>query len=303
LCFPFFSASPVRHWNLKYGPRYISYANLPLIYAFDFVQPASFEIGENITIVSKFTFSTSHAADSGAIKTPATLTSSYHRYNKLIFDHDHTRPSQSKSKVVVTVNDLSEGYPDLETDESYSLVVGFGDNEPIKLNANTIYGALRGLETLSQLISFDFIGKVFFIPGTPIVIKDKPRYKHRGILVDTSRHFQPIASIRSTIDAMSYVKLNVLHWHIVDIESFPFESKTYPNLWLGAYSNQERYSQSDVVELVEYARQRGVKVMQTHRFANDLHHLLTHSLTQLTHPLTHSLTHPLTYLLTYLVTH
>lgn len=46
-----------------------------------------------------------------------------------------------------------------------------------------------------------------------------------------------------------------------DSQSFPFESITHPKLWDAAYSAQERYTQLDVAEVVEYARVRGVRVM------------------------------------------
>jgi hexosaminidase len=59
---------------------------------------------------------------------------------------------------------------------------------------------------------------------------DFPRYSWRGVLVDTSRHFLPMSTIKETIDLMEQNKLNVFHWHIVDDNSFPFESTTYPEL-------------------------------------------------------------------------
>ncbi|KAK4353691.1 hypothetical protein RND71_025885 [Anisodus tanguticus] len=44
---------------------------------------------------------------------------------------------------------------------------------------------------------------------------------------------------------------NVLHWHIIDEESFPLEVPSYPNLWKGSYTKWERYTVEDAIEIVE----------------------------------------------------
>jgi hypothetical protein len=46
-----------------------------------------------------------------------------------------------------------------------------------------------------------------------------------------------------------------------DTQSFPFQSKTHPELWSGAFSSVERYTQLDARAVVEYARLRGVRVI------------------------------------------
>jgi len=62
----------------------------------------------------------------------------------------------------------------------------------------------------------------------PIYIEDEPLYEFRGLLIDTSRHFLPTSLIKETIDAMMYNKLNILHWHIVDDDSFPLVLNSHP---------------------------------------------------------------------------
>lgn len=60
---------------------------------------------------------------------------------------------------------------------------------------------------------------------------------------------------------MSYNKLNVFHWHIVDDHSFPYQSKKYPELTRGSFHPSMIYSQDDVAHIIEFARLRGIRVM------------------------------------------
>lgn len=137
--------------------------------------------------------------------------------------------------------------------EAYSLAI----HQNATVTAGTYWGALRGLETLARLAEEQHLEA---LPTG--AVDDAPRFAWRGLLVDSARHFLPLAAIRRTVDAMAVAKLNVLHWHLVDAQSFPLEVDAMPDLaGCGAYGPDERYSRADVRGLVEYAWMRGVRVV------------------------------------------
>jgi len=148
-------------------------------------------------------------------------------------------------------------------DESYSIRVTGCDLKPVALlSANTVWGALHGLETFSQLVRRrNAANPKLFIPHS-VLINDAPNFPHRGIILDTSRNFYPVNAILRTVQAMAYNKLNVFHWHITDSHSFPLELSKEPELAnMGAYGEKERYSRSDVKRILEFGRLHGVRVV------------------------------------------
>ena len=166
-------------------------------------------------------------------------------------------------QLLVQVANPDESHPQLNTSrahEAYVLSIP-ADGSAATVSADTIWGAMWGMESFSQLVRFDFATEAYRIAGAPVRLRDAPRFPHRGLMIDVSRHFQPLASIRSIIASLAFAKMNVLHMHMSDEQSFPLQIKAYPRLWDAAWSAQERYTQADMAALVEYARLRGVRVM------------------------------------------
>jgi len=141
----------------------------------------------------------------------------------------------------------------LHEDESYQLTVS---PKTIELQAETDIGALRGLETLLQLVAADSTG--YFLPA--VTIRDKPRFPWRGLLIDVGRHFMPVNVIKRNLDGMAAVKMNVLHWHLTEDQGFRIECRTFPKLHqLG--SDGWYYTQQQIKEIIAYAADRGIRVV------------------------------------------
>ncbi|XP_043284734.1 beta-hexosaminidase subunit alpha-like [Venturia canescens] len=157
----------------------------------------------------------------------------------------------------INLRNPCEPYPHFQMNESY--ILSINEDTSAYLGADEIWGILRGLETFSQLLTASSDGHLTIKCQR---ILDSPRFPHRGLLLDTSRHYLPVSDILLTLDAMSYNKLNVFHWHIVDDNSFPYVSTSFPKLSeSGAYHRTMVYTQSNVRRIIEYARLRGIRVV------------------------------------------
>jgi hexosaminidase len=159
----------------------------------------------------------------------------------------------SSATFVVESKGAGRAVPSVEEDESYTLEV---TDKQATLKSETDVGALRGLETFLQLLDGDRQG--YFIPS--VLIRDRPRFPWRGLLIDVARHYQPLEVLKRNLDAMAAVKLNVLHWHLTEDQGFRIESKKFPRLHTMG-SDGQFYTQDEAREIIAYARERGIRVV------------------------------------------
>lgn len=219
--------------------------------------PASFQQGDQIVELNShnFDFRINNGFSSPILKR------AIQRYKALVFYKGLALQSPDQSKSALSAIDIFVISPDesltLQTFENYTLTIS---STKINLVGQSVYAAIRGLETFSQLVNHDE-GK-YYVRQASIV--DAPRFPFRGILIDSSRHFLEINSILKVLDAMSYAKMNVLHWHLVDDNSFPYQSKVYPELSAkGSWLNNPNhiYNHDQIRKIIDYAKDRGIRVI------------------------------------------
>jgi hexosaminidase len=138
-------------------------------------------------------------------------------------------------------------------DESYRIQI---NSNRIILDAATTIGALRGMQTIIQLLSNDESG--FYMPL--VNIEDAPKYAWRGLMIDVCRHFIPIEVLKRNLDAMAAVKMNVLHLHLSDDQGFRVESNVFPKLQSQG-SNGDYYTQVQIRDLISYAGNLGIIIV------------------------------------------
>jgi hexosaminidase len=147
----------------------------------------------------------------------------------------------------------SNGVQSFDEDESYHLTI---TGTAAELNAKSPLGVLHGLQTFLQLVRMTPQG--FSVPA--VTIDDEPRFQWRGLMIDAGRHFMPVDMIERNLDGMESVKMNVFHWHLSENQGFRIESKVFPALQEKG-SNGQYYTQQQVEGVIQYARERGIRVI------------------------------------------
>ena len=164
--------------------------------------------------------------------------------------------------------------------EGYQLDVSA---DGIRICAQERAGIFYGIQTLRQLLPSDIAsservtGTKWTVPCVAIV--DSPRFSWRGFMLDEGRYFKGMPVVKSLMDEMSHLKMNMFHWHLTDDQGWRIEIKKYPLLTevgskrsdsqIGGWKSVKRagephegfYTQEEIKEIVRYAADRHITVV------------------------------------------
>lgn len=171
-----------------------------------------------------------------------------------------------KSGIVLT----TEGADADLGEEGYELEVS---RESVIIRAPAPNGIFYGVQTLRQLLPPQIESERVIRPSggwkvPALSITDRPRLPWRGMLLDCCRHFMSKEFVKRYIDLLAYHKMNRFHWHLTEDQGWRIEIRKYPRLtevgaWRGEGADRHGgfYTQEDIREIVDYARQRYVMVI------------------------------------------
>jgi hexosaminidase len=189
-----------------------------------------------------------------------------------------TCSSPGAETIRLSINNVSVNGKSAET---YRLRIT--DDKVISIEGSDAAGVFYGIQSLLAMIdpavNFTADKKVNLPVAT---IEDAPRFGYRGIHIDVSRNFRTQKDLLKIIDILAFYKINTLHLHLTDDEGWRLEIAALPELttvgaWRGhttkdapalhpaygsgPFKSGGFYSRAEYVELLQYARQRHIKVI------------------------------------------
>ena len=162
---------------------------------------------------------------------------------------------------------------DVKEEEGYGITI---HDAGVTIEGKTAAGVFYGIQTLRKSMPIVKDAKVIELPA--VQITDAPRFGYRGMMLDVSRHFFSVEFVKQYIDLIALHNMNVLHWHLTDDQGWRVEIKKYPRLTeIGSQRSETvigrnsqvydgtpyggYYTQEQMREIVEYARQRYIEVI------------------------------------------
>ena len=183
----------------------------------------------------------------------------------------------SRSSKVKEVNHIIIRHDGSIKPEGYMLDI---TPENIIIKAGNAAGVFYAVQTLKQIIPVQAYETPLDLEKVtlPLMkVSDTPHFGYRGFMLDCSRHFWSVETVKEVIDILALHKMNRFHWHLTEDQGWRIEIKKYPLLTqVGSLREQTTtgknegldgipyggyYTQKDIKEIVKYAQERFVTIV------------------------------------------
>ncbi|KAK2760220.1 N-acetyl-glucosamine-6-phosphate deacetylase [Arachnomyces sp. PD_36] len=163
-------------------------------------------------------------------------------------------------EIVSTAKYSGEAHPSPNVGEAYSLSIS--EDGSVLITTTSGAGGLHALQTFAQLFyAHSQSDSGVYTSYAPVNIVDEPEFAHRGLNLDISRNWIPPKDVLRVIEAMAVNKMNRLHIHATDAQSWPLEIPSLPNLAIdGAYDSSQIWSTEDLKEVQRHGYLHGIEV-------------------------------------------
>ncbi|WP_328617499.1 beta-N-acetylhexosaminidase [Amycolatopsis sp. NBC_00355] len=179
----------------------------------------------------------------------------------------YTIPVHSPPSGTDGVRLLLTGAPDSVGDQGYQLDVTASG---VVVRARQAAGLFAGVQTLLQLLPPAAQGATtaagpWVLAGGRIT--DRPRFGHRGAMLDVARHFFTVTQVERYVDQLARYKVNTLHLHLADDQGWRIVINGWERLATYGGSTQTGggpggyYTQADYAAIVAYAQARYITVV------------------------------------------